>query len=134
MASPSVRRRVAERVAERQALSADRRVPTTFQVTHPALNVFLVIRGENGNAQMCSQMDSLGNDRWSLTLPLRPGHYRYRYYAIHERVTTYVSPKDVEDGRVRLSGIDAILVVPEKRAARHGTSNESEEHHDRPCH
>ena len=78
-----------------------------------ALNLFLVIRGEHGHAQMCSQMEPVGHDRWALTLPLRPGRYQYRYYAIHERVTTYVSPKDAEKRLVRMSGLDATLIVEE---------------------
>jgi hypothetical protein len=89
----------------------DGRIPTQFIATHHALNLFLVIRGENGHAQMCSQMEPLGHDRWAVTLPLRPGRYHYRYYAIHERVTTYVSPRDAEKRPVRMNGLDAILVV-----------------------
>ena len=111
MASPSVRHR-SERVTTCASDQRDCRRPTRFIATHPALNVFVVIRGENGKAQMCSQMEPLGHDRWTLTLPLRPGRYRYRYYGIHERVTTYVSPRDVEDKPVRMSGLDAVLCVP----------------------
>ena len=134
MASPHVRQRVVKGEGDRQPARSDRRMLTTFRVTHHALNVFLVVRGENGNAQMCSQMESLGNDRWALTLPLRPGRYRYRYYAIHERVTTYVSPKEVEERRVPMDGLDAILIVPDTRASHPGTNDESEERHDRPSH
>ena len=93
--SSNVRHR-AEAEADTSSAQSDRRVPISFRITHRALNVFLVIRGENGHAQMCSQMEPLGDDRWVLRLPLRPGRYRYRYYAIHERVTTYVAPGDVE--------------------------------------
>ena len=111
VASPSVRHRSEPGTTSASDQRARRR-PTRFIVTHPALNLFLVIRGENGKSQMCSQMEPLGHDRWTLTLPLRPGRYRYRYYAIHERVTTYVSPRDVEDKPVRMSGLDAVLCVP----------------------
>jgi hypothetical protein len=133
MASPSVRHRLSGRATTSASDQRDRRIPTQFTAMHPALNMFLVIRGENGSSQMCSQMELLGHDGWDLTLPLRAGRYRYRYYAIHEGVTTYVSPKDVEGKPVRMIGLDAILVVPDKRVSHPGT-DESEERHDRPRH
>lgn len=86
-------------------------VPTRFRITHAALGMFVVLRGEHGGTQICSQMDHLGEDQWELTLRLRPGLYRYRYYTVHERVTTYVSPQDVETEPVRMCGLDGLLTV-----------------------
>jgi hypothetical protein len=87
-------------------------VPTRFRATHAALGMFVVLRDEHGVTQMCSQMDHLGEDQWELTLRLPPEQYRYRYYAVHERVTTYVSPRDVETEPVQMCGLDGILTVP----------------------
>jgi len=90
-----------------------RLVPTRFRIKHAALSAFLVVRGAQGGTQICAQMDRIDDDddQWELTLRLPPGQYHYRYYAIHERVTTYVSPSDVEERPVRMHGLDAILTV-----------------------
>lgn len=87
-------------------------VSTQFRTTHAALGMFLVLRGKDSGTRMCSQMDHLGEDQWELTLRLPPGQYHYRYYAVHERVTTYVSPRDVETEPVRMSGLDGVRTVP----------------------
>ena len=86
-------------------------VPTTFRATIDASSAFVVLRGESGDLQMCAQMDRRADDTWELTLRLRPGRYRYRYYAIHDSVTTYVSPADVDSKPVRMRGLDAMLVI-----------------------
>ena len=86
-------------------------VPTTFRATIDASSAFVVVRGESGDFQMCAQMNRRVHDAWELTLRLRPGRYRYRYYAVHESVTTYVSPADVEGKHVRMRGLDALLNV-----------------------
>ena len=86
-------------------------VPTTFRATIDASSAFVVVRGESGDFQMCAQMDRGAHDAWELTLRLRPGRYRYRYYAVHESVTTYISPADVGGKHVRMSGLDARLTV-----------------------
>ena len=90
-------------------------VQTQFRMTHAALGAFLVLRAEDGGTQICSQMDRLSDDQWVLVLQLPPGQYRYRYYAAHERVTTYVSPSEVEEKPVQMCGLDGILTVPQQR-------------------
>ena len=86
-------------------------VPTTFRATIDASSAFVVVRGESDDLQVCAQMDRRADHTWELTLRLRPGRYRYRYYAIHDSVTTYVSPADVDSKPVRMRGLDAMLVI-----------------------
>ena len=50
---------------------------------------------------------------WRLTLDLRPGRYRYRYYVSEGRSTAYFSPADTDPvGRVTvMDGMDAVFEV-----------------------
>jgi hypothetical protein len=87
-----------------------RRVP--FNMHCDANVVYLAIASEDGSARQIHQMEHAGGDRWSLTVRLMPGRYRYRYYSDHATVTTYVRANEVDDKPVKMDGFDAVLEVP----------------------
>lgn len=97
-----------------------RRVTTHFRATCPATSVHLLLSDETGEALMLVQMDALagGGDAWQVAIKLAPGAYRYRYYAYDGRLMTYLSPRDVEDGRVHMDGLDAVLTVAGETSIR----------------
>lgn len=74
-------------------------------------DVYLLIgRADDDAGQALLQMEPLAGDgHWGLTLNLKPGAYRYRYYAVHGDLTAYVPPAWVGDGPVAMHGLDAIL-------------------------
>jgi len=77
-----------------------------------ATRVYLCIGNERGEARIVTQMDGRGSGRWKLTLRLLPGTYLYHYFANDGDVTTYASPRDVDDMSTRMDGMSALLVVP----------------------
>jgi hypothetical protein len=90
-------------------------VPIRFRIFCVAARVYVCLGNEHGEARIVTQMESRGVGRWELTLRVPPGTYLYHYFADHGSVTTYVSPRDVDDMPTRMEGISAVLVVPESR-------------------
>jgi hypothetical protein len=89
------------------------RVPTRFRIFCMADRVYLCIGNERGEARVVTQMDGGRRGRWELKLRLLPGTYLYHYFANDGDVTTYVSPRDVDDMPTQMDGMSALLVVPE---------------------
>jgi hypothetical protein len=85
--------------------------PTEFAARCEAGKLFVVVRDDAGSAQVCTEMDRIADGEWQLALHLPLGHHRYRYYAVHDAVTFYVSPDDVECRPVCMNGLDALLDV-----------------------
>jgi hypothetical protein len=93
-----------------------------FGATCEAQKFYLHLANESGRAIGLFEMELLPTpSRWGLTLNLKPGTYRYRYYANCGRVTTYVYPGQVDDSPRTMDGLDAIVRVPMK-VARGGSS------------
>jgi hypothetical protein len=62
------------------------------------------------------------HDAWRLTLQLKPGTYRYRYYISDGSSTAYFSPADADEvgHRTRMDGIDGVFEVePAHRSSAH---------------
>jgi hypothetical protein len=86
---------------------------TEFMLTCHAQRVYLRLATQDDRVIGLFEMESLeSSSRWGLRLTLKPGSYRYRYYADCGRVTTYVYPSEVEDRTRPMDGLDAILRVP----------------------
>lgn len=87
--------------------------PAEFLLTCDAQQVYLQLATQASKFIGLFKMDSLGTpSQWGLTLNLKPGTYRYRYYADCGRVTTNVYPGEVEDTPRPMDGLDAVLCVP----------------------
>ena len=82
-----------------------------FSMRWPAWHVWLVIGDETGSARQIHQMEEGQENRWSLTVRLRPGVYRYRYYAQHGTATMHVRPDEAEELPLQMDGLDALLTV-----------------------
>src|SRR5688572_12947623 len=93
--------------------------PTEFLLTYDARQVYLRLATETGVVIGLLKMESLDTpSRWALTLNLKPGMYRYRYYADCGRVTTYVYPGEVEITPRPMDGLDATLCVRAREIRR----------------
>ena len=87
--------------------------PAEFLVSCNAQQVHLQLATQAGEVIGLFKMESLDTPaRWGLTLNLKPGTYRYRYYAYCGRVTTYVHPGQMENAPRSMDGLDAVLCVP----------------------
>jgi hypothetical protein len=84
-----------------------------FSLRSGSQEAYLFIANEykGSQARIPMQRDKSDAKRWSLTLPLRPGTYRYRYYTVVNGLMTYYSPEDSDDAPVRMDGLDAVLRV-----------------------
>jgi hypothetical protein len=81
-----------------------------FGIRLAAEAMYVVVSSDDGVMQICTEMAPGGIDLWFLPLGLPAGRYRYRYYALHRHVPTYVSPRDV-DPNACMQGLDAQLVI-----------------------
>lgn len=109
--------------------SSTRPIATHFHATCPAAGMYLLVSDQARTARILAQMEPLGDrdGNWELTLKLAPGAYRYRYYAFDGRLTTYLSPRDVEDGRVHMVGLDAVLTVPAESAPQSDRAEQADQ-------
>lgn len=109
-----------------------------FRLKCPASQAYLLIARPNGKALALEQMTGCG-DVWSLTLDLKPGTYRYRYYIIEGHRTSYFSPVDAENGgrEVHMDGMDAVFdVAPaglQNSSSRPSTTKSDRRHHHIPA-
>jgi hypothetical protein len=75
-----------------------------------AEQVHVSIRDFDGGTSALHQMTPGPNDHWTISLRLRAGTYRYRYYACDCGVTRYVRPAEVDDAPSRMDGLDSFLL------------------------
>lgn len=71
----------------------------------------LMIHDELGRRIVWSQMDRGVLHDWTLSVPLLPGRYRYRYYGRQGDVTIYVQPESIGFHRPLSDGLDAVLEI-----------------------
>lgn len=109
-----------------------------FALKCPASQAYLLIASPNGRPLALEQMTGRG-DAWSLTLDLKPGTYRYRYYITDGHRTSYFSPQDTENGggEVHMDGMDAVFdVAPpdfQKSPSRSDTTKNDRRPHPIPA-
>jgi 1,4-alpha-glucan branching enzyme len=86
--------------------------PVRFTMRCPGAQAYLLLADAAGRSIALDEMTWDG-DAWRLTLNLRPGTYRYRYYINDGRTTAYFSPADADPiGRVtRMDGMDGVFDV-----------------------
>jgi hypothetical protein len=86
--------------------------PVQFTFRCPGVQAYLLLANVGGKPIAFEQMTWDGG-AWRLTLQLRPGTYRYRYYISDGHSTAYFSPSDAEPvGRViRMEGMDGVFDV-----------------------
>jgi hypothetical protein len=82
-------------------------VPTSyacvrFSMRCPAREVYLLLGDEGGKAGALHKMEEGDKGRWDLVMRLRPGGYRYRYYAHDGIVPTHVRAEDADDAPIRM--------------------------------
>ena len=86
---------------------------TRFSIHCDARDMYLRLARQDGSVIGLFEMDrAQGVGQWDLVMRLKPGSYRYRYYAKVGSLTAYVFPGEVEDRPRTMDGLDAVLSVP----------------------
>jgi hypothetical protein len=93
------------------------RTPVQFALGCPARRAYLLLVGADGRALALEQM-AWDGVAWRLSLDLRPGSYRYRYYVVEgSRTADDVDGSDAwstAQGR-GTGGMDGVIEVPPQR-------------------
>lgn len=86
---------------------------TGFSIHCDASNVYVRLARQDDSVIGLFELErAQGAGRWELVMRLKPGRYRYRYYAKIGSLTTYVYPGEVEDHPGMMDGLDAVVSVP----------------------
>lgn len=84
----------------------------TFRATVDADKLLVMLSDAQGHSQVLLPMErTYGTSNWTLTRPMRPGSYRYRYYAQRGGLMVYLSPADANDANCLIDGTEGILTV-----------------------
>jgi hypothetical protein len=88
------------------------RSPVDFTLGCAGTHAYLLLANADGRPIALEQM-SWDGVAWRLTLGLRPGSYRYRYYISDGQTTAYYAPADAAPvGRApRTDGLDGVFDV-----------------------
>ena len=101
--------------------------PVRFTLRYPGTNAYLLLADAAGRLVTLTEMTAGGGGAWRLTLDLRPGRYRYRYYLSDGHTTAYFSPVDADRAAPlpRMDGMDAVFDVapPLSRTSRGPSSD-----------
>jgi hypothetical protein len=81
-----------------------------FGLRCAAQQVYLGVAGQDGIATAIHQMTPGLDDDWNLDLKLRPGTYRYRYYADHGGNGQALALDEVQDVSIQMDHGDAFLL------------------------
>jgi hypothetical protein len=81
-----------------------------FVLRRPCVQAYAMVATEAGR-QIAFEKMTWDDNAWRLTLALKPGTYRYRYYVSDGASTAYFSPADADRvGRhPRMEGIDGLF-------------------------
>ena len=86
--------------------------PSHFVMTCHTQQAYLRLADQSGGQIRLLKMKPRGKQgRWGLILTLRPGTYRYRYYADHRHLGKDASPGAAGDLPVRLHAHNAVLHI-----------------------
>jgi hypothetical protein len=88
------------------------RSPVDFTLACPGTQAYLLLANADGRPIALEQM-AWDGVAWRLTLDLRPGSYRYRYYISDGRSTVYYAPADAAPvvPVLRTDGMDGVFDV-----------------------
>jgi len=94
-------------------------VPFTFTVEQAAEQAYVLLRSADGSAVQLAEMQKAQDGNWELTLRLRPGTYRHRFY-VEVGGVNVVLPGWAATPCVGRDGLDGVieLVHPQSGPAR----------------
>lgn len=103
-------------------------VPFTFTVEQDAEQAYVLLRSADGSGVQLAEMQKAGDRNWEVTLRLRPGTYRHRFYVEVDGVNV-VLPGWAATPCMRRDGFDGVieLVGPQAGPARQTCPLTSEE-------